>query len=192
LPLADAVPKQIRGGGDKIMKLSSGGFYRALFKVFALFGIVAGGILAEAAPAKAQQVVYLFIGVTDDGGVANAGVATSVHCANFSGATQTLTVVAVNSAGAPLNLGGTTNKSVSATVTAGQVITFSTHPTTIFQDAGTASNLQTGFVGQGAIGILSTSTNVACTAMIMDAASASPQGISLNPLRFNPIPGTME
>jgi hypothetical protein len=64
----------------------------------------------------------------------------------------------------------------------------STHPTTIFIE----SNLATGTFSQGTTAIAATSINVICTAMIVDAASASPIGIALRGIRFNPIPGAQE
>ena len=44
----------------------------------------------------------------------------------------------------------------------------------------------------GFAGIFATSPNVTCTAMLIDAANAAPQGIALHMQRFNPLSGTME
>jgi hypothetical protein len=127
------------------------------------------------------QVIYLFSGVKDNGGGAGVGVATSVHCTNFSGATENLQfVVRDNSA--------TVKADVTVTIGQAQTRTASTHGTSLYAE----QLLQTGSVGQGALGILSTSVNIACTAQILDASTAVPNGISLHGIRFNPIPGTQE
>jgi hypothetical protein len=67
-------------------------------------------------------------------------------------------------------------------------LTVSTHATTLFG----GSTIGTGFVAQGTTAIAATSISVICTAMIVDAASFTPVGISLRGIRFNPIPGTQE
>ena len=51
--------------------------------------------IGMAAPASAAQsdpeiIIYRFPGVTDNGGAPNTGVATSFHCTNFSGASETI------------------------------------------------------------------------------------------------------
>src|SRR6266568_2250690 len=43
-----------------------------------------------------ELILYRFPGVRDDGGGLNAGVATSVHCTNFSGTTETIRYVVRN------------------------------------------------------------------------------------------------
>ena len=155
--------------------------HKALFSFVALLGIVAGMVLVETASAQAQQALYLYMGVTDDGNAANTGVATSFHCSNFSGATATIQIVVIAQDGTTVVANKSTN-----TFTAGSTITFSTHPTMVFQDNSAVSNLATGFVGQGAAGILATSVNIACTAMILDAPP--PHQAASNYIHYGSIP----
>src|SRR5262249_32659688 len=97
-----------------------------------------------AAVGDAELVLYRFPGVTDNGGAANTGVATSFHCTAFDTAAvdQTIRIVIRGSTGVLLT-------NVAATIPHLNTVTFSTHPTIVFQDAGALQNLATGFVGQG-------------------------------------------
>ena len=51
---------------------------------------------ASAAVGDPEVIIYRFPGVLDDGGAANAGVATLFHCTNFSGVTETVRFVTRN------------------------------------------------------------------------------------------------
>ena len=78
------------------------------------------------------------------------------------------------------------------TVAARGNFTFSTHPTSLFFEQ-VGISLGTGFVGQGTATILAATTNVVCTAMIMDASAAIPAfAVALHMQRFNPLAGTEE
>jgi len=155
----------------------------------AIHWIIAAGALASVQPTPAsagvndpEVIIYRVPGVRDDGGGNGVGVATVFVCTNFSGAEENLRIVVRNANGAILqNSGGnifhlTTN-------------TTSTHPTNLFP-FGAFQN--TGAVNQGTAAIAATSLNIICTAMIVNAAATSPQGIALRMIRFNPVPGSQE
>ena len=117
-------------------------------------------------PTDPLIALYRITGITDNGGAANTGVATSFHCFNGTATAQGLRFAIRGATGAVVKLTPTLTVNASATFTA------STHPTVVFQDAGAASNLATGFIGQGTAIISGTDKNIWCTAMIMDAAAA--------------------
>lgn len=52
--------------------------------------------------------------------------------------------------------------------------------------------MNTGSVLHGTVNIEATESGVFCTAMIVDADTAGPNGIALNLVRVNPHPGTVE
>jgi len=141
----------------------------------------------QAVPASAgindpEVIIYRVPGVRDNGGGIGVGVATVFVCTNFSGAEEILRIVVRNANGAILqNSGG--NIFHLATNTK------STHPTNLFS---LSAFLNTGAVNQGTAAIAATSLSIICTAMIVDAAATSPQGIALRMIRFNPVPGSQE
>jgi len=163
-----------------------------MMKVVRWLTAVAGiaSILSVQAPYRAfgatgdpEIILYRFPGVTDNGGAAITGVATSFICTNFSGVAENFRIVVRDGNG-----GVVANRLVS-NIPHLVTVTFSTHDTNLLLD----SNLLTGAVAQGTAAIAVTSTSVVCTAMIIDAASSSsPQGIALHGIRFNPVPGTQE
>jgi hypothetical protein len=127
-----------------------------------------------------QVQVYRFSGVRDNGGAASVGVATSFHCTNFSGATETLRIQirAFN---------GTVIKDSTLNIPHNNNRTISTHFTNAyFEDL----SLETGTIDQGSARIWATSTMIVCTASTIDAAAIVPYGVDLHGIRFNPIPGT--
>jgi hypothetical protein len=147
--------------------------------------------LAAILPAQAQsgavtdplKIIYKASGLLDNGGASAAGVATSMHCTNFGNVDERVRFLVRQSNGAAT--------SQTTTVGAGQTVTASTHNTNIF---GENITLTTGTsIRQGALAISSSSTtNVFCSAMIVDANSQVPVGIALHLVRFNPAPGTQE
>ena len=128
------------------------------------------------------QAIYIFPGARDNGGGAGTGVATSVHCTNFSGATEKLLYVV-------LNFDSSTKANLNLNIGQAQTRTASTHDTVLYAED---LILNTGVVNQGTIGVSSTNTNLVCTAQVLDAAAATPNGIELHGIRFNPIPGNEE
>ena len=138
----------------------------------------------SAKPAVGDPVesLYFFPGVRDNGGGAGTGVATSIHCVNFSGATEKLQYVVFNfdsSIKANLNLN----------IGQDQTRTASTHDTVLYAED---LILNTGVVNQGSAIVGATSVDIVCTAQVLDAAAATPNGIDLHGLRFNAVPSTAE
>jgi len=127
-----------------------------------------------------QVQVYRFSGIRDDGGAANAGIATLFHCTNFSGVIENFRVQV-------RSFSGTVLADVTNPIGHNVTITTSTHGTVAYFDDVV---LNTGIVNQGSARIWATSTSIVCTAATVDAAAAGPSGIALNGIRFNPIPGT--
>jgi len=156
--------------------------------ITAIAGIAS--VLSVQAPDRAfsaagdpEILLYRFPGVTDNGGVAITGVATSFICTNFSGVAENFRIV-VRDGG-----GGLLVNRLASNIPHLVTVTFSTHDTNLLLD----TNLLTGAVAQGTAAIAVTSTSVVCTAMIIDAASSSsPQGIALHGIRFSPVPGSEE
>lgn len=152
----------------------------------AIAAMIATVSLAAAPPARTalndpEVIIYRFPGVRDNGGADNAGVATSFHCTNFSGVPENVRIVV-------RDFDGTLKGNMAFAVTHLSTLTVSTHPTALYSDAQLAS----GNVAQGTAAIAATSINVICTAVTLDAASASPNGFALRGIRFNPVPGSQE
>jgi hypothetical protein len=137
---------------------------------------------APAAVGDAEIILYRISGVRDDGSNPDAGVATAFHCTNFSGVTETIRIV-IRDFDATL-LGNT-----AFNINHLETKTAVTHPTVAYIEDETL--LPVGIaVEQGSAAIAATSRNITCTAMTVDAASASPVGVSLQGIRFSPAPGT--
>jgi len=138
-------------------------------------------IIGATAPAHAAfQLLYVVIGVFDNGGLADNGVATSIHCANVSTTTSGNARVHVR------RKDGTVAGSVlTQTIPPQGTVTFSTHPTLLFVDAGLNESLGTGVVAQGSARISSeTPTLVVCSAELIDASSTVPTGASRRMIKF--------
>ena len=138
----------------------------------------AGAPLAITDPLK---LIYRVSGVADNGGGANAGVATAFHCTNFSQVTETISFVV-------RNFDGTKKADQSFALASLATGTASTHITALFVDG----PLATGLINQGSAQIQSTSLQVHCSAMIVDAAATVPQGIALHMVRINPASNSQE
>jgi hypothetical protein len=131
----------------------------------------------------AELIVYRFPGVYDNGGSANTGVAASFHCTNFSGVSETFRFVTRDA-------NGTLLTNVAFSVPHLATITASTHATLVYNDS--ATSLGTGPITQGTTAIAATSRDVVCTAVTIDATLATPTGIALRGVRFNPAPDSQE
>jgi hypothetical protein len=137
---------------------------------------------AKPAVGDPVESLYFFPGARDNGAGTGTGVATSVHCVNFSDATEKLQYVVFNfdsSIKANLNLN----------IGLHQTRTASTHDTVLYAED---LILNTGVVNQGSVLVGGTSVNIVCTAQVVDASAAIPNGIDLHGLRFNPISSTAE
>jgi hypothetical protein len=136
---------------------------------------------AQAALTDPEIVIYRFPGVADNGGAAGQGVATVFHCTNFSGVQEALRIVVRDA-------DGTIRGNFAQAINHLQTVTLSTKGTALYIEA----VFTMGTIQQGTAAIAATSVNVICTAMTIDAASASPVGIALRGIRFNPAPGSQE
>jgi len=139
---------------------------------------------ADAAVGDPEVIIYRFSGVLDDGGVANAGVATVFHCTNFSGVQETIRFVTRRS-DAEIASNGTVNIAHLATRT---VVT---HATLAYFTEIILETL-TGSIAQGTTAIAATSINIVCTAVTIDASTTAPVGVALHGIRFAPVPGSQE
>ena len=122
--------------------------------------------------------IYVASGVLDDGGVENAGIATSVHCSNVSGQFAEVRVLVLNHLG---NVEG----AATVGILHGGTQAFSTHGTIIADNV-----LGTGPV-LGVFNVESTQSAVFCSAMVVPAATPQ-NGVALHMVRVNGHPGTIE
>jgi hypothetical protein len=144
--------------------------------------IIAAATLACAQPVQAavgdpEAIIYRVSGVVDDNNV----LATSFHCTNFSGVTETVRVVVRSS-------NTTLRANIALPVPHLNTIIFSTHHVTVYGDIPLATDIMNG----GTAAIAATSPNITCTAMQIQTNSTIPVGIALHMTRFNPIPATQE
>ena len=161
-------------------------FFCSLMKIGALPAAIALAAI-PAAPALASasdpfRLLYLFPGVRDDGSAINTGVATSIHCFSFSGTAETLQFIVRDFTGA-------LRANLSVAIVSGGTRTASTHGTVLYSED---LFLNSGQIQQGSVGVTATSANMVCTAHVLDASAAVPNGIDLHPIRFNPFPETDE
>jgi hypothetical protein len=126
--------------------------------------------------------IYRFTGLRDNGGAVNVGVASAIHCMNFSVTTESLRIKVFQYTGAVA-------KDVTVNIPSNYTWTFLTHPSGAF---GMDTNLATGLLDQGSARIWATSQQFICTASSFDAAAIVPYGLDLHGIRFNPLPGTEE
>jgi hypothetical protein len=125
--------------------------------------------------------IYVGSGVRDNGGGAAAGIATTFQCSNVSGVAAQIRFLIISSGGIAGNL--------TLNAAHGDTLTVSTHSTLAYDEN---NNLNTGVVAAGAINIESTQSGVFCNAKTIDAALSSPVGVTLDLVRVNPHPGTVE
>ena len=168
------------------MKLFCANFWSSSFKA-ALLTVIAATAAAPTAPAHAGvndplQFLYIFPGARDTGSDVETGAATSIHCYNFSGATQKIQYVVSNNDGAIK-----ANKTFD--LETGRTATAATNLTVLFAED---LILETGTLSQGTVIVLTTSTAFVCTAQVVDASAFVPNGFKLHGLRVNPLPGTTE
>ena len=104
--------------------------------------------------------IYLIPGVSDNGGAANSGVASSFHCSNPTPFSAQIQVVA-------WSWNGIVKANVTVTLPKLFTFTFSTHPTVIYFDD---VNLATGLLNQGFVKIYANNGNIVCSAHTLDAS----------------------
>jgi hypothetical protein len=132
----------------------------------------------------ALTTIYRFSGVRNTDNAGQTGVATVFHCSNYSATTQQVRIVVRNYL-------ATVVADLTFAVPARDTKTASTKYTVAFFDDKILLTIPVR-VDQGNASIQATNANVHCTAMIVDAAAATPIGIALSPVRFLPAPGSME
>jgi hypothetical protein len=148
---------------------------------------LAAAPLAFAQPAAAitfpsLTTIYVGAGVTDSQGFTTVGnFATAFACTNVSGQTASLRFLVLSSGGAVL-------ASVPWQLTHGRHVLAATRNIAAFSEV----LLNTGTLLHGTVNIESTQSGVFCTAMMVDATTAGPNGIALNLVRINPHPGAVE
>jgi hypothetical protein len=151
----------------------------------------AGALLASltiaASPATAGvndplQLIYFISGAFDSGGAQNTGIATVIHCSNWSGTTQRFQFVVFSADGA-VKSNMTVDVPHAGTRTAA---------TKVNQTFVVDRNLNTGAVSQGLVAVLATHKDATCTAQVLDASASLPQGMLLHGVRYNPIAATQE
>jgi hypothetical protein len=138
--------------------------------------------VAQAGTSDPFMLIYRASGLTDDGGAANNGVATVVHCTNVSAVPENVAFLFRSISGASLYYSP-------IPLAAGQTYTVATHGIQMFF---IGTNAAIGAVQQGYLAIGSTTVNVFCSAMVVPANNSSPAGLPLHMVRFNPAPNSVE
>ncbi|MGH6922375.1 MAG: hypothetical protein ACRED5_01270 [Propylenella sp.] len=127
--------------------------------------------------------IYRASGVRDNGGAINTGVATSIHCTNFTAVTQQVRHVI-------RNFNGVITSNNTFNIPALRTHTASTHGTVAFNED---AFLSTGtLIEQGGVYIEATTATVGCTVIVIDASLANPVGYDLHLTRFNAASGSQE
>lgn len=129
------------------------------------------------------RVIYRVSGVRDDGDASQSGIATSFHCSSNSLVTETIKFRVFDPT-------GTVAGEFALPIGKGQTITASTHDTRVFSEHAYLTGERA--LSQGMGTIFATSPNIICSAMVVDASSSIPVGVSLHMVRFDARPGTQE
>ena len=137
---------------------------------------------AQAGVNDPEIIIYRFPGVNDNGGADNTGIATVFFCTNFSGVTENIRFVTRTD-------GGTLFGNVAFSINHLATKTAATHNTLSHNSEVSLNALG---VNQGTTAIAATSTNIICTAMVIDAGALAPIGVALRGIRFSPVPGSQE
>lgn len=157
--------------------------FRSLIQTGALLAPIAMGAPPALAGSGPMQVLYIFPGATDNGVASPSGTASVVHCFSFSAVQETLQIVVRDYNGSIL-------QNTTFAITQFQTLGMETHVTNLY--AAQTTSLNTGQLTHGVFGISATSSNIVCTAQVIDAGATVPNGIDLHGARFNPISGSQE
>ena len=142
-----------------------------------------GNGVAPMATTDPQIMIYRVAGVHNTYEPDNDGSSTVFSCYNNSSVYETLRLRIIYRDGV-LASDDSINMSPKRT------LTLSTHNSAAFIED---LYLATGqLIMQGTAAIISTSKEIFCSAMIVDAAASVPSGIALHMVRYNPAPGTVE
>jgi len=136
----------------------------------------------QAAAGDEEIIIYRFPGLFDSGDADNDGVASVLHCTNFSGATETIRFVL-------RDFNTTMKANMTVSIAHLGTITVATHATALY---GEDLILNTGALSQGTAAIAATSINLICTAATIDASVTKPNGFALHGVRFSPAPESQE
>ena len=138
---------------------------------------------AHAATSDPETIIYRVTGVVDNGGASGTGFATVFNCTNLSPVVESIRFVVRNfnsviAANAAFSVGSL------------QTVSVSTHFTVLFA----GFTLSPGTSLKGTTVMAATSTNIFCSAMIVDAGAATASAIAatLPMVRFSPMAGTEE
>jgi hypothetical protein len=158
-------------------------------KSFAAFAFAAVALAQPASAVTFSQLttIYIISGAKDSGGGANVGHATTVQCSNVSGVAANIRFLLLGPTGSVFAF------LTRASVPHGATVTVSTHATLAYT-TNESQLLGAGgaILDAGALNIESTQSGVFCTASIIDASVADPEGFSLHLIRINPHPGAVE
>lgn len=143
--------------------------------------------IAPQAVTSSLRPIYRISGVIDSGAkIINTGIATSFHCTNWSAVAENIVVTLIGRVGDIIGTPGVFTVAPLATLTA------STHATTIYSD-GSTQLVPGAFLVQGSALISSTSNNISCSAVAIDAAGFPPAfAVELHMVRLNAASGTQE
>ena len=126
--------------------------------------------------------IYVASGVRDNGGASETGVATVIHCTNFTAAQQQLRILIRN-----WNNVVVTNNALA--IPSLNTVTLATHNTNAFSSIN-LTNATT--ISQGSLRIFATAPQITCTAMVIDASTVAPIGTNLHVVRHNAWANTQE
>jgi len=131
----------------------------------------------------ALTLIYSASGVLDNGGASGTGVATTIMCTNWTGASQAIRFLI-------RRYSGLTAANATSNIPGLYTYTVSTHNTVaFFEDTQLSPGTS---IDPGSLRIFATTPNVSCTAMVIDAGAAAPHGIDLHLVRHNVWPNTQE
>ena len=139
---------------------------------------------ASAITFPSLTTIYIITGAKDSGTGNTIGTATAMQCTNVSGVTTSIRFVALSTTGAVLNA------VIVNDVVHGRTVEVSTHGTAAY--ASEELLIPGTPLDSGAVNIEALQSAVFCTAAIIDAAAARPDGITPHIIRVNPHPGTVE
>lgn len=124
-------------------------------------------------------LIYRLPGISSSG-IGNSGAATTMRCTNYSRDEESLRFVVDRA-------DGTTVRDVTELIPPRATRSYSTTSTASIDEVVlNVPNLS------GNMRLFATTTNLHCTAMLIDAAAAVPTGVALHLVRFNPREGTTE
>jgi len=157
-------------------------------KSFAAFAFAAF-VFAQPAAAvtfPSLTTIYVIAGVKDSGSGSQLGHATVIQCSNVSGATADIRFLLLSADGTVIAF------NTAAGVPHGGTVVRSTHNTAAYSTETFLLGAAGAALDARVLNIESTQSGVFCTAAIIDASIANPDGVTPHIIRINPHPGAME